>query len=398
MPIYKYTAKDKTGKTIITIAEAQDEHSLIENLHKKELLVISLKEEKAKKLREHAVKLDELVIFSRQFATMIESGIPLAQTLSILTEQIEDKFLTQIILKIRQDIEEGASFSEALKKHPRVFSDFFISMTKAGEASGMLDEVLDRLASYLEKTSALIRKVRSSLIYPIVVISMAFLITTFLLIKVVPTFKEIFATLGGSLPLPTLILIKISDTLRAFFLYILIGIIAVGFLFQRYISTPFGRREFDKALLSLPLFGPLFTKVAVASFSRTLSTLVKSGVPILNALEIVGKTSGNKIIEEAITKSCSSIKEGEPIADPLLKSKVFPPMVVRMISVGEQTGRLEHMLGKIADFYEDQVEAAVTGLTSLIEPIVIVFLGVIIGGIVISLFLPIFKVLELLGH
>lgn len=398
MPIYKYTAKDKTGKTIITIAEAQDEHSLIENLHKKELLVISLKEEKAKKLREHAVKLDELVIFSRQFATMIESGIPLAQTLSILTEQIEDKFLTQIILKIRQDIEEGASFSEALKKHPRVFSDFFISMTKAGEASGMLDEVLDRLASYLEKTSALIRKVRSSLIYPIVVISMAFLITAFLLIKVVPTFKGIFATLGGSLPLPTLILIKISDTLRAFFLYILIGIIAVGFLFQRYISTPFGRREFDKALLSLPLFGPLFTKVAVASFSRTLSTLVKSGVPILNALEIVGKTSGNKIIEEAITKSCSSIKEGEPIADPLLKSKVFPPMVVRMISVGEQTGRLEHMLGKIADFYEDQVEAAVTGLTSLIEPIVIVFLGVIIGGIVISLFLPIFKVLELLGH
>ncbi|MEK6715595.1 MAG: type II secretion system F family protein [Candidatus Omnitrophota bacterium] len=398
MPIYKYTAKDKTGKTIIAIAEAQDEHSLIESLHKKELLVISLTEAKAKKLKEHAVKLDELVIFSRQFATMIEAGIPLAQTLSILTEQIEDKFLAQIILKVRQDIEEGASFSEALKKHQRVFSDFFISMTKAGEASGMLDEVLDRLASYLEKTSALIRKVRSSLIYPIVVISMALLITAFLLIEVVPTFKGIFASLGGSLPLPTLILIKISDTLRAFFLYIFIGTIAVGFLFQRYIATPGGRREFDKALLNLPLFGPLFTKVAVARFSRTLSTLVKSGVPILNALEIVGKTSGNKIIEEAIIESCSSIKEGEPIAEPLLKSKIFPPMVVRMISVGEQTGRLEHMLGKIADFYEDQVDAAVAGLTSLIEPIVIVFLGTIIGGIVISLFLPIFKVLELLGH
>ena len=360
--------------------------------------MISLTEAKAKKLKEHAVKLDELVIFSRQFATMIEAGIPLAQTLSILTEQIEDKFLAQIILKVRQDIEEGASFSEALKKHQRVFSDFFISMTKAGEASGMLDEVLDRLASYLEKTSALIRKVRSSLIYPIVVISMALLITAFLLIEVVPTFKGIFASLGGSLPLPTLILIKISDTLRAFFLYIFIGTIAVGFLFQRYIATPGGRREFDKALLNLPLFGPLFTKVAVARFSRTLSTLVKSGVPILNALEIVGKTSGNKIIEEAIIESCSSIKEGEPIAEPLLKSKIFPPMVVRMISVGEQTGRLEHMLGKIADFYEDQVDAAVAGLTSLIEPIVIVFLGTIIGGIVISLFLPIFKVLELLGH
>lgn len=398
MPSYKYTAKDKTGRTIISIAEAQDEHSLIESLHKKELMVVSIKEARSKKLRGHSVKLDELVIFSRQFATMIDSGIPLAQTLSILTEQIEDKYLAQVTLNIRQDIEEGSSFSEALKKHPRVFSDFFVSMSKAGEASGMLDEVLDRLATYLEKTSALIRKVRASLVYPIVVIGMALLITAFLLIKVVPAFKGIFSTLGGSLPVPTQILIAISDTLRAFFVHVVVAIALAGFGFQRYIATPSGRRNFDKALLTIPLFGKLFTKVAVARFSRTLSTLVKSGVPILNALEIVGKTSGNKIVEEAVTSSCSSIKEGEPIAEPLGRSKVFPPMVVRMISVGEQTGRLEHMLGKIADFYEDQVDAAVAGLTSLIEPLVIVFLGVIIGGIVISLFLPIFKVLELLGH
>lgn len=398
MPNYKYTAKDKTGKTIVSIAEAQDEHLLIESLHKKELMVLSVKEERFKRLREHAVKLDELVIFARQFATMIDAGIPLAQTLSILSEQIEDKCLSQIIFKMRQDIEEGLSFSEALKKHPRVFSDFFVSMTKAGEASGMLDEVLDRLASYLEKTSALIRKVRASLVYPLVVISMAILITAFLLIKVVPAFKGIFDTLGGKLPLPTQILIKVSDILRTSFGYMLMSFALAGFLFQRYISTSKGRYKFDKVLLNLPVFGQLLRKVAVARFSRTLSTLVKSGVPIINALEIVGKTSGNKIVEEAITNSCSSIKEGEPIAEPLGRGKVFPPMVVRMISVGEQTGKLDHMLSKIADFYEDQVDAAVSALTSLIEPLVIVFLGTIIGGIVISLFLPIFKVLELLGH
>ena len=382
MPNYKYTAKDKTGKTITSISQSADENSLIENLHKQDMIVVSIKEEKTRKMAARSVKLDELVIFSRQFATMIDSGIPLAQTLSILTEQVEDKYLAQVILEIRQAIEDGSSFSDALKKHPKVFSDLYVNMVRAGEVSGGLDAVLDRLAVYLEKTSALIRKVRSSLVYPIVVISMAILITIFLLVKVVPTFKGIFTSLGGVLPLPTQILIAVSDTIRTSFLYLVIGgvIIVVGA--QRYIATSRGRYQFDKLTLKLPIVGPLFRKVAVAKFSRTLSTLVKSGVPILDALDIVGKTSGNKVIEEAILGSRKAIKEGEPIADPLGKSKVFPPMVVRMIAVGEQTGQLEKMLSKIADFYEDQVDAAVAGMTSLIEPLVILFLGVIVGGIV----------------
>ena len=397
MPNYKYTAKDKTGKTITSISQSADENSLIENLHKQDMIVVSIKEEKTRKMAARSVKLDELVIFSRQFATMIDRGIPLAQTLSMLTGQVEDKYLARIILEMRQAIEDGSSFSDALKKHPKVFSDLYVNMVRAGEVSGGLDAVLDRLAVYLEKTSALIRKVRSSLVYPIVVISMAILITIFLLVKVVPTFKGIFTSLGGVLPLPTQILIAVSDTIRTSFLYLVIGgvIIVVGA--KRYIATSRGRYQFDKLTLKLPIVGPLFRKVAVAKFSRTLSTLVKSGVPILDALDIVGKTSGNKVIEEAILGSRKAIKEGEPIADPLGKSKVFPPMVVRMIAVGEQTGQLEKMLSKIADFYEDQVDAAVAGMTSLIEPLVILFLGVIVGGIVISLFLPIFKIFELLG-
>lgn len=398
MATYKYIAKDKTGKTVSSLAEASDERSLIDSLHKNELIVISVKEERLRKLMGHSVKLDELVIFSRQFATLIESGIPLAQALSIMTEQAEDKYLAQVILGMRQDIEEGLSFSEALKKHPKIFSELYTNMAKAGEVSGMLDEVLDRLASYLEKTSALRRKVRSSLVYPAVVITMAIAITTFLLVKVVPTFKGIFGTLGGTLPLPTQILIMISDTIRSFFLYMVVGLGIFIILFQKYVSTPKGRRRFDELLLNMPVFGVLFRKVAVAKFSRTFSTLVKSGVPILDSLAIVAKTAGNKVIEETVEKARESVRQGEPIGERLGKTKVFPPMVVKMISVGEQTGKLEQMLTKIADFYEEQVDAAVAALTSLIEPIVIMFLGVIVGGIVISLFLPIFKVLELLGH
>ncbi|MDD2866928.1 MAG: type II secretion system F family protein, partial [Candidatus Omnitrophica bacterium] len=267
---------------------------------------------------------------------------------------------------------------------------------KAGEASGLLDEILDRLAGYLEKSSALQRKVKSSLVYPVVVICMAVLITIVLLVKVVPTFKGIFASLGGTLPLPTQVLILISDTLRRFFPFVVGAFVILGFAFKKYIDTPRGRYQLDTALLRMPLFGPLLRKVVVAKFSRTLSTLVRSGVPILNALEIVGKTSGNLVVEEAVMNARTSIKEGEPIADPLSKSGVFPPMVVRMISVGEQTGQLEKMLTKIADFYDEQVDAAVSGLTSMIEPVVIGFLGIVIGGIVIALFMPIFKITELI--
>ncbi|MFB3919039.1 pilus assembly protein PilC [Candidatus Velamenicoccus archaeovorus] len=396
MALYSYVAKDSQGIRLTGILEAAGEQDAIATLHKRNLVVISVKEERVRKMVEKAVKLDDLVIFSRQLATMVESGITLVQALSILSEQAESKTLSDVTLKIKEDIESGSSLHEALNKHPKIFSNLYVNMVKAGEASGLLDEILDRLAGYLEKSSALQRKVKSSLVYPIVVISMAVLITIVLLVKVVPTFKGIFASLGGTLPLPTQVLILISDTLRHFFPFVVVGFVVFGFVFKKYIDTPRGRYQLDSSLLRMPLFGPLLRKVVVAKFSRTLSTLVRSGVPILNALEIVGKTAGNLVVEEAVMNARTSIKEGEPIADPLSKSGVFPPMVVRMISVGEQTGQLEKMLTKIADFYDEQVDAAVSGLTSMIEPVVIGFLGIVIGGIVIALFMPIFKITELI--
>jgi type IV pilus assembly protein PilC len=396
MPVYSYNAKDSQGLKLSGIVEALDEHDAITVLHKKGLIVIAVKEERLKKVREQGVKLDDLVVFSRQLATMVDSGITLVQSLHILSEQAENKILSSVTLKIKEDIESGSSLHEALERHPKIFSNLYINMVKAGETSGLLDEILDRLASYLEKSSALQRKVKSSLVYPAVVVSMAILITIVLLIKVVPTFKGIFDSLGGTLPMPTQILIGISDILRKFFLYIVIAFAALIFLFKKYINTPKGRFQFDYNILRAPVFGPLLRKVVVAKFSRTLATLVKSGVPILNALEIVGKTAGNVVVEKAVTDARVSIREGEPISEPLSKSGVFPPMVVRMISVGEQTGQLEKMLNKIADFYDEQVDAAVSGLTSMIEPLVIGFLGIIIGGIVVALFMPIFKITELI--
>lgn len=402
MNSYQYVAKNKTGAGVSGIAEAASEAEVIEMLHKKELIVVSVKLAKSSRISKRKTggraKLDDLVIFSRQLATMIDAGIPLVQSLGILGEQIESSALKNVVLNVKQDIESGTSFCDALAKHPTIFSELFINMAKAGEASGMLDEVLDRLATYMEKTTALNRKIRSSLVYPAVVVSMAIIITSVLLIKVVPTFKGIFEMLGGDLPLPTQILIAVSDILRSYFIFVVIAIGILGFLFRKYIGTERGRYNFDAFKLKVFILGPLFRKVALAKFSRTFSTLVKSGVSILNALDIVAKTSGNKIVEETISNCRKSVRDGEPIAMPLSRSKVFPPMVTRMIGVGEQTGKLELMLSKIADFYDEQVDAAVSALTSLIEPLVIAFLGVIIGGIVVALFLPIFKITELVAR
>lgn len=399
MATFQYTAKDYNGRTVIGVVDAPAEAEAAAILQGKSMVVVSLKEVKAKQLNAggNKVKLEDLVVFSRQLATMIDAGIPLVQALGILSEQVESKGLKNVVLTVRQDIEAGMSFCDALSKHPGVFSDLFINMSRAGEASGMLDDVLDRLASYLEKSASLQRKISSSLVYPAVVICMAILITAVLLLKVVPTFKGIFDMLGGKLPVPTQILILVSDIFRHYFIY---GLVAVGLLvfgFQKYIGTPKGRYNFDAFQLNVPVLGELFRKVAVAKFSRTFSTLVKSGVAVLNALDIVGKTAGNKVVEEAVSNCRIAVRDGESIAQPLIRSKVFPPIVCRMIGVGEQTGQLEKMLSKIADFYDDQVDAAVSGLTSLIEPLVIAFLGIIIGGIVIALFLPIFKITELIA-
>jgi type IV pilus assembly protein PilC len=312
---YNYIAKDKNGHSVMGLLEAKSESEVAEILHNKELVVVSITPAKKKLLKASVgkIKPDDLVIFSRQLATMIDAGIPVVQSLGILGEQIENKSLRDVVIIVRQDIEAGASFCDSLAKHPRVFDELFINMARAGEASGMLDEVLDRLATYLEKSAALARKVRSSLVYPAVVVTMAILITGVLLLKVVPTFKGIFEVLGGTLPLPTRILIGISDLLRKGFVGLAALLVIFGFLFKRYINTKAGRYNFDNQKLKVLVLGPLFRKIAIAKFSRTFSTLVKSGVSILNALDIVAKASGNKVVEEAVVNSRRAVRDGEPI-------------------------------------------------------------------------------------
>lgn len=399
MPSYKYVAKDPEGRTVDGTLEAESSAAVVGQLRKQDLVIISVVEERlrVKRRMRQSIKLEDLVIFSRQMATMVDAGIALVQALDILQEQSENRAFAEIIGKVRTEIESGSSLSMAMAKHPRVFSTLFVSMVKAGEQSGALDDILERLATYLEKTASLQRKVQSAMIYPSLVISIAIIITLFLIIKVIPTFKSIFDLLGGTLPLPTRILITISDVVRRWFPLVVLGLAGLVVAFFRLRATDKGRLWYDQTLFKLPVIGILFQKVAIARFSRTLSTLIKSGVPILNSLEIVAKTAGNRIIERSIEGVRSSIRAGEPIAPPLMRAGVFPPMVVRMVAVGEQTGKLELMLTKIADFYEEQVDAAVAGLTSLIEPLIILFLGVVVGGIVISMFLPIFKITELIG-
>jgi type IV pilus assembly protein PilC len=403
MPSFKYVAKDPSGKTLTGVSEAKDKAQAVEMLRKNDLIIISVEETrrptKIKTLfgQRKRISLDDIVIFSRQLATMVDAGIPLVGALDILGEQTDNKAFCSVIMEMRHDVETGSSLSESLARRKGIFSALFVNMVKAGEASGTLDEILDRLAVYLEKTSALQRKIKGAMVYPAIVSSMAFLITFILLWKVVPVFKNIFEGFGAALPTPTLILLNLSDGIQRYFPVIIIISAVVVFLFLKYINTKPGRYQFDSFLLNLPIFGVLFRKVAVSKFARTLSTLIKSGVPILAALEIVAKTSGNSRIERAIDDVRSSVTEGENIADPLAKSKVFPPMVTRMVMVGEQAGELEKMLTKIADFYDEQVDSSVNALTSVIEPLIIAFLGVVVGGIVICMFLPMFKLTTIVG-
>jgi len=405
MATYAYVVKDKAGKTHSGTLEMESRNALIEQLWKQEFVVLSIDERASGggraaflKIGQPKIRSDQLVIFSRQLATMVDSGIPIAAALDILAEQLEDKNFRQVLKKIRDEIEAGASLSEATMHYPRAFSDYFVNMLRAGESSGRLDEILDRVASYLEKVNTLQRKVQASLFYPAFVTLLAFGITTFLVVVIVPKFKEIFTSLGGQLPLPTQLLLNLSEFMGKYLVYEILAGIGIGIAARLYINTPQGRLWFDRMSLRVPIIGKLLQKFVIARFARTLSTLVKSGVPILSALEIVAKATGNKVVEQAVMASRSSIKEGENISDPLAHSKVFPAMVTRMIAVGEKTGELEKMLTKIADFYENEVDAAVTALTSLIEPLIIAVLGVVIGGIVIALFMPIFKISTLVSH
>lgn len=337
------------------------------------------------------VKQKDVVIFTRQLATMIDAGLPIMQALDLLARQTENKTFSGVIAKVKHEVESGSALAESLTKHPKVFDELYINMVSAGEVGGMLDTILTRLAAYMEKAVKLKSKVKSALIYPISIISVAVLVTALLLIYVIPVFGDMFASLGEELPLPTQIAINLSDIAIAYFWYIVAGSVGAVFGIRTYHKTERGRRVIDGILLKLPIFGDIFRKAAVARFTRTLSTLVSSGVPILDSLAITGKTAGNKVIENAVFAARQSISEGRTLTDPLIESQVFPPMVCQMINVGETTGALDTMLSKIADFYDDEVDTAVSNLTTLMEPMVILFLGVIIGGIVVSMYMPIFQ-------
>ncbi len=345
-----------------------------------------------KKVRQRSI-----AVFTRQLATMIDAGLPLVQSLEILSSQQESKVFKNIIREIREDVEGGSTFAGALKKHPATFNELYTNLVVAGEEGGILDNILTRLANYIEKSEALKKKVKSALIYPATIVGVAVIVVMILMIFVIPVFETMFKSAGQSLPLPTLIVLTISKLIKKYVIIFIPALILLFYLGKKYYQTQNGRAVIDRLLLKLPVFGPLFKKIAVARFSRTLGTLVSSGVPILDGLTIVSRTSGNRTIETAILNARASIREGETIAEPLNRSKIFPPMVIQMISVGESTGALDSMLSKIADFYEDEVDIAVSNLTSLLEPFLMIFLGVVIGGVVISMYLPIFNMASAVG-
>ncbi len=357
--------------------------------------------EKPKKVRRFGlgggVKDKDIVVFTRQFSTMIDAGLPLVQALDILSTQVENKAFGKTITQIKVDVESGATYADALKKHPRVFSELYVNMVAAGEAGGILDTILNRLAAYIEKSMRLKKKVKGAMVYPAVVTSIAVLVIAVIMIFVVPTFSKMFTSLGGVLPLPTRIVINTSDFIAGVGgLMTFAAIVAIVVFITQFRRTEKGKHISDKILLRVPIFGMLINKVAVAKFTRTLGTLVSSGVPILDGLEITAKTSGNKIIEYAIMDVRKGVVGGKTLAEPIMKAKVFPPMVTHMIAVGESTGALDAMLGKIADFYDDEVDDAVSNLTAMMEPLLMVFLGTSVGFIVIAMYLPIFKLITLI--
>ncbi|HLB95176.1 MAG TPA: type II secretion system F family protein, partial [Nitrospiria bacterium] len=339
----------------------------------------------------------DIVVFTRQFATMIDAGLPLVQCLEILTAQTENKVLAKTIGEVRQDVEAGSTYADALRKHPKVFDALYVNMVAAGEAGGILDTILNRLAKHIEKAMKLKKQIKTAMVYPAVIMCVAVIIIAILMVWVIPVFAKMFSDFGGALPAPTQLVVSASYFMKSNIIYMIIGVGLFIFAFRRFYRTPMGRKLVDRAALRLPVVGDLIRKAAVAKFTRTLGTLISSGVPILDGLSIVAKTAGNKIIEEAVMMTRQSISEGKTIAEPLGQTKVFPPMVVQMIAVGETTGALDAMLSKIADFYDEEVDAAVTALTSLLEPMLMVFLGVVIGFIVVAMYLPIFSMAGAVG-
>src|SRR5262245_20235833 len=403
MPTFAFAGRTRGGETITGERVADTMDAVVAALRREQVLVTSINPVKEKAAaavkapgakRAKGVDSKSLAVFTRQFSVMIDAGLPLVQCLEILGTQEEDKNFAGVILATRGDVESGASLADAMKKHPKVFDPLFTNMIAAGEDGGILDTILKRLATDIEKAVKLKGQVKSAMIYPVAVVVIATVVVGVILWKVIPTFANLFAGLGAELPLPTRVVIALSNGLVRFGPLVIIGIGAIGYGFKSYYGTPNGRRTIDALLLKMPILGNLMRKIAVARFCRTLSTLLASGVSILEALDITAKTAGNAIVEEAIQTTRKSIERGETIAQPLKDTAVFPPMVVQMIGVGEATGALDTMLSKIADFYEEEVDVAVAGLLTLMEPLMIALLGGIVGGIVIAMYMPIFSLIS----
>jgi type IV pilus assembly protein PilC len=398
MPQYTYTARAANGELKSATIDAPSRDDVIKQLRQLKLNVVKIDEGTAnRKKRGGSIKMRDVVIFTRQFSTMINAGLPLVQALDILAQQSENPALKDVTRQVVFDVESGNTLADAMRKHPRAFSELYVNMVAAGEAGGILDTILMRLAVFMEKNDALVRKVKGAMIYPGVIISVAAIAITVLLIFVIPTFQTMFASANIALPLPTRIVIGLSHGLKSYWYLVLGAAVGTYFSIRGYYRTPGGKLNIDKLLLKMPVLGDVLRKSAVSRFTRTLGTLISSGVSILDGLEITAKTSGNRVIQDAIMESRSSIAGGDTIAAPLKKSAVFPPMVISMIAVGEQTGGLDEMLTKIADFYDEEVDAAVSGLLALMEPVMIVFLGVVVGGMVIAMYLPIFDMVNAAG-
>ena len=402
MPIYVWAGKNKKGRSIKGELETADERIARIRLKKRNVEVTKLKL-KPKDLFENIsfmqpkVTNKDLVIFTRQFSTMIDAGLPLVQGLNILGEQTENKTFRNMLKRITKDVEGGSTLSDALSKHPKVFDSLFVNLVAAGEVGGILDTILQRLASYIEKAEKLKSQIKGAMTYPIAVVSIAVIVIAVIMVFVIPVFQDMFSSFGKALPVPTQIVVNMSNFTKKNIHYMIAGLIVFVWIFRRYRRTTSGKKNIDSILLKLPIFGELIKKVAVARFTRTLGTMVSSGVPILDALEITAKTAGNVIVEEVIFDARSSIAEGQTIAEPLSETDIFPGMVTQMISVGESTGALDAMLEKIADFYDDEVDATVSAMTSMLEPLLMLFLGGSIGGLVVAMYLPIFQMAAAMG-
>ncbi len=394
MPTFTYTARTAAGQLKNDTLDAPNRDEAIANLRRQRLTVVKIDENAGNRKKGGKIAMRDIVIFTRQFSTMINAGLPLVQALDILAQQSESPALRDVTRQVVFDVESGHTVADALRKHPKAFTELYVNMVAAGEAGGILDTILLRLAVFMEKNDALVRKVKGAMIYPTVIISVAAIAIAILLIFVIPVFQKMFSSVNMALPLPTRIVMGLSHFLTAYWWAVGGGLAAGGYFFKRYYSTPDGKLVIDRAALRAPVLGDVLRKSAVSRFTRTLGTLIGSGVSILDGLEITAKTAGNRVIQDAIMESRTSIAGGETISAPLKKSNVFPPMVISMINVGEQTGGLDEMLSKIADFYDEEVDAAVTGLLALMEPVMIVFLGVVVGGMVVAMYLPIFDMVN----